>query len=446
MGKMKIHELAKKIGVTSKEIIEKAQKIGIAVTSHLSNIEEEQVDKIKEAFDKNDKVQKEKETVKKENAGNVKKESKPVIIRREVIIDEEEKTKQESSKKIETNRKDVGFVERNNSKDYNIVYRNKQTKPLTVSELFGIKSDKSKEEKKEVVIKEEKEPIKEVKEEKKEEVKVEEKNMTPEVKVENNTVKEKEQKNDVIHNTNNYRPREQQVNRNFDNHNHDNRNFDNRNNNYRNQNNNGYRNNQNGDNRSNYRNNQNGNNYRNNNDGRNNYRNNNGYNNQNGNRDREFNRNRPLDEKGIDKNIKNIMTTEVVEKELQRDYSNKVMEKQKANSKYDEQKSIKKATKSRKSGRFEEFDDGKLKDLKQVDRLSNMFEEQDGGMLEYYDLTTARGKKNKKKIQKNEEERNKQKIFELKEIVIPENITVKDLAAEMKKTTAEVIKKLLNNE
>ncbi len=444
MGKMKIHELAKKIGVTSKEIIEKAQKIGIAVTSHLSNIEEEQVDKIKEAFDKNDKVQKEKETVKKENAGNVKKESKPVIIRREVIIDEEEKTKQESSKKIETNRKDVGFVERNNSKDYNIVYRNKQTKPLTVSELFGIKSDKSKEEKKEVVIKEEKEPIKEVKEEKKEEVKVEEKNMTPEVKVENNTVKEKEQKNDVIHNTNNYRPREQQVNRNFDNHNHDNRNFDNRNNNYRNQNNNGYRNNQNGDNRSNYRNNQNGNNYRNNNDGRNNYRNNNGYNNQNGNRDREFNRNRPLDEKGIDKNIKNIMTTEVVEKELQRDYSNKVMEKQKANSKYDEQKSIKKATKSRKSGRFEEFDDGKLKDLKQVDRLSNMFEEQDGGMLEYYDLTTARGKKNKKKIQKNEEERNKQKIFELKEIVIPENITVKDLAAEMKKTTAEVIKKLFN--
>src|SRR5699024_518617 len=40
------------------------------------------------------------------------------------------------------------------------------------------------------------------------------------------------------------------------------------------------------------------------------------------------------------------------------------------------------------------------------------------------------------------EERNKQKIFELKEITIGETITVKDLAAEMKKTTAEVIKKL----
>ena len=73
-----------------------------------------------------------------------------------------------------------------------------------------------------------------------------------------------------------------------------------------------------------------------------------------------------------------------------------------------------------------------------------MFNEQDGGMLEYYDLTTARGKKNKKKVQKTDEERNKQKIFELKEITIPENVTVKDLAAEMKKTTAEVIKKLFN--
>ena len=39
-----------------------------------------------------------------------------------------------------------------------------------------------------------------------------------------------------------------------------------------------------------------------------------------------------------------------------------------------------------------------------------MFDEQDGGMLDYYDLTTARGKRNKKKIQK-DEERNKQKIF-----------------------------------
>ena len=72
-----------------------------------------------------------------------------------------------------------------------------------------------------------------------------------------------------------------------------------------------------------------------------------------------------------------------------------------------------------------------------------MFEEQDGGMLDYYDLTTERGRRGKKKSNKNQEERNKQKIFKLTQIEIPESITVKDLAAEMKKTTAEVIKKLL---
>ncbi len=148
-----------------------------------------------------------------------------------------------------------------------------------------------------------------------------------------------------------------------------------------------------------------------------------------------------LDEKGIDKNIKNIMATEVVEKENQRDYSTKSIDKQKLNNKFDENKS-KKASKSRKSGRFEEFDGGKLKDLKQVDKLSNMFEDQDGGMLDYYDLTTERGKRNKKKNLKGNEERTKQKIFKLTEITIPETITVKDLAAELKKTSAEVIKKL----
>ena len=72
-----------------------------------------------------------------------------------------------------------------------------------------------------------------------------------------------------------------------------------------------------------------------------------------------------------------------------------------------------------------------------------MFEDQEDSMLDYYDLTTQRGKKGKKKQTKELEGRNKQKIFKLEEITIPENITVKDFAAELKKTTAEVIKKLL---
>ncbi len=446
MGKIKIHEIAKEIGLASKEIIERAQKLGIDVTSHLSSVDDEQAKKIRESF--NNKVVQEDRANKntkikeqKDNKKDDKKDATPVIIRREVIISEEEKMAQGKQKAREDHRKDVGFVERNNNKDYNIVYRNKQTKPMTVNELFGIKPNKPKEEKKETPVVQKQEVKKEeVKQENTQNVK-EDKTPVSNANIGNSfTLKEG---NSYQERNNNYRE-----NRNMNN---------NRNNNYRSQNNdnrnNGYRNNQNGDNRNNYYRNQNNDNrnngYRNNQNGdnrNNNFRNNrndNGRFGQQNNRDNrgQFNKNRPLDEKGIDKNIKNIMTTEIVEKELQRDYSNKVIEKQKANSKYDDAKNARKNTKSR---RFEEFNGEKLKDLKQVDRLSNMFNEQDGGMLEYYDLTTARGKKNKKKVQKTDEERNKQKIFELKEITIPENVTVKDLAAEMKKTTAEVIKKLFN--
>ena len=455
MGKIKIHEIAKEVGLTSKEVIKIANDLGLDVTSHLSAIDEEQANKIKEkisgkqnAGKKEESNQNSKNAKKDSTSSNTKKNETPVIIRREVIISEEEEKKAENENKIhENSKKDVGFVERRNKNDYNIVYRNKQTKPLTVSELFGLKpKEEPKKEEPKKVVKEEKEEEpkvvkEEVKQEKVEETKTEAKEEIKETKPVEKGEDKKEVKQVVTSKENISTPK-----REFRENNYQNRNS----NNYNNTNNNRY-NNERGNNRNqNFRNNNMRNdrnqNYRNNNqnnekfnrngqNGNNNFRNN--QNNRFGNNNR-----RPLDEKGIDKNIKNIMTTEIVEKENQRDYSSKAIDKQKASRQYDETKSIKKANKSRRSSQFEEFDTGKLKDLKQVDSLSNMFTEQDGGMLEYYDLTTARGKKNKKKVQKDDEQRNKQKIFELKEITIPENITVKDLAQEMKKTTAEVIKKL----
>ena len=134
------------------------------------------------------------------------------------------------------------------------------------------------------------------------------------------------------------------------------------------------------------------------------------------------------------------MSTEVIEKESVRDY-NKNIDKQKNNNKYDDNKN--KKSKNRKNANTNNFDEGKLKTLKTANKLSNMFDDQDGGMLDYYDLTTQRGRRGKKKKNQNHEERTKQKIFKLTNIEIPESITVKDLAAEMKKTTSEVIKKLL---
>ena len=389
MGKIKVYELAKNLDKTSKEIIAIAQELGADVKTHMSSIEEEMAkkieNKVKGVKATNTKSNKEKEEVKKE------KNDGPVIIRRHVIISDEEVKKREEEEKRKKQEKqrnsNVGFVERNRNKYYNIVYRNKPTKPMTVSELFGLKDKK--EEKKE-------EPVKEKVEAVKEEAKVE--------------VKQKEEKTQKVENrstnTNNF-------NRNNSQRTENNRFNNNRNNNYQRQ-----------DNRFNNRNN-------NNNNGQhqfNNRNNNGGY----------GNNRRPLDERGIEKNIKNIMSADIVEKDTVREY-NKNANKQK-NNKYDENKN-KKQNKNRRN--LSEFDEDKLKSLKSEKSLSNMFNDQEGGMLDYYDLTTARGRKNKKRTNKSEEERTKQKIFKLTEITIPETISVKDFAAEIKKTSGEVLKKLM---
>ena len=411
MGKIKIHEIAKKLNLTSKEVLDIANKLNIEAKSHLSGVEEDEAKRIEEALTKKTTGTK-KNVEHKETKKDSKKENKketPVIIRREVIIaqDESEKNK-EVVKKEEKRNSNIGFVERKANKDYNIVYRNKPNKPMTVSELFGLnKQEPKKEEVKQEVKKEEKT------EAKSETVVKEEVNTKPEIKTvqeeKSNKVTEKVEENKGMKTeTKNVRVN----NNNMNNH------YQNRNNNYNNQR------------RNNFNNNNNTNNFN---------RNNNKFNNRNANNDRYGKR--PLDEKGIEKNIKNIMATEVVEKETVREY-NKNIDKQKNNNRFDENKNTKKS-KSRRNSSNGNFDEGKLKTLKTANQLSNMFDDQDGGMLDYYDLTTERGRRGKKKKNQNQEERTKQKIFKLTDIEIPETITVKDLAAEMKKTTAEVIKKLL---
>ena len=52
MGKIKIHELAKEIGMSSKDVLEKAKSLGIDVTSHLSNVTDEQATEIRNAYSK----------------------------------------------------------------------------------------------------------------------------------------------------------------------------------------------------------------------------------------------------------------------------------------------------------------------------------------------------------------------------------------------------------
>ena len=142
MGKIKIYEIAKKLNLASKEVVEMAGKLNIEVKNHMSAVSEEDAEKIANKFnsktekeakkrEKTNKVEeeskKEKKTTKTEPKNPKKEEKAPVIIRREVLI--EEKGKEEVKKQNKTN--NVGFVERKQNKDFNIVYRNKPNKPLT---------------------------------------------------------------------------------------------------------------------------------------------------------------------------------------------------------------------------------------------------------------------------------------------------------------------------
>lgn len=401
MDKMKVHELAKKLKVNSKNVIECASKLGITLKSYLSSITVEEAEKIAKSMKKADK---EKNEVKKEIGSD-----KPVIMRRTVIInDDEKKTEQKSQSK----KSDVGFVEKNRKKDYNIVYRNKQSKPMSVAELFGIQTKEP--EKKEEVKKVERKKVEEKKVdvEKTEEKKVEPKKVENKVEIKNEkkVVDEKKvMKEEVVKKTSNYR---QERNNNFNNRNHNHNN----NNNTTQKNHNGYnRNNKN----NNFQRNNNGNGYNNN----GNYNRNNGYKN-----------NRKLDDKGIDKKINNIIASDIVEKENVIEYSNRAIDKQKSNRQFEEQKSRKQSKKKNRNN--EEISSGKLRSLKQESKLSNV------DMLDYYDLSTQRGRRSEKKGK--QENRNKQKIFKLTEITIPSVITVKDLAAEMKITSGDLITKLLN--
>ena len=412
MGKIKIYEIAKRLDVASKDVLEIAKKLNIEVKNHMSSVTEEDEAKIEKEMKGKDTKNKEK-TAKKQVEHEKKEEKAPVIIRREVIISEEEKEKQEEAKKEEKKQTNVGFVERRKNKDFNIVYRNKPTKPKTVSELFGLNKTEEKNKDQKVEHVEQKEDKAEIEVKKDKQTKEQILNVPKD-----NKVQKKSEKNKINNEQGENKPYMQMSTTQT-------RKEDNKTKNHQK---NGYKNNKfnnNGDNKF---------------QGKNRFNNRNDT--RNGNQQMHQNyygNRRPLDEKGIEKNIKNIMSVEQPEKEVVREY-NRNIDKQKNNNKYDENRT--KKVKSRRNGNNNSFDEGKLKSLKQTNKLSHMFDDQEGGMLDYYDLTTERGRRGKKKQSKNEE-RTKQKIFQLTEIEIPETITVKDLAAEMKKTTADVIKKLL---
>ena len=87
MGKIKIYEIAKKLDLTSKEVLEMAQKLNIQVKSHMSSVEEEEAKKIEnnltnktEQTSKQQQASKKEDKTAKQNVTQKKEEKAPVII------------------------------------------------------------------------------------------------------------------------------------------------------------------------------------------------------------------------------------------------------------------------------------------------------------------------------------------------------------------------------
>jgi len=358
LDKIKIHELAKKLGVETKKVLELAKDFGIEVKNHLSSITEDEANKIENKI---------KGVSKTKSMDNKKsKNDEPVIIRRAIINNDDDQKEEDRKKKEQQRKKDVGFIENKRNKDYNIVYRDKPTKPLTVSELLGLsnKKETNNDNKKDVKTQEP--------QEKKADEKV---NNTASIKNSDNSNKSEIGKSSPKSSNTFSKPYNGKKN-----------------------------------------------------DGKNNFNRRDNRNN--------YGQRKSLDEKGIDKKIKNIMEVDIPsEKENVRDFSNKGKAKDKAKMNRPEEQKAKKVNR-RNIGN--DFDSDKLNDLKRHGK-TNFGEDE---MMDYYDLSTERRRGKKKS--KQEIKPKQQKIFKLTEITIPETITVKNLAMEMKITSSDVIKKLLN--
>ena len=486
MGRMKVHELAKELNMTSKELMDKLIKLNYNVKSHLSTLEEDEVEKIKKQLKENNfnstsNGKNEKDIPKKE-----KKPIAPVIIRREVTRIESSNPQIKRMDSKESSRDELGVVQRRTDTSMNIKYRTpprqigsitpktevSKTEPVKneVKKVEPLKVDSKKEDIKEEIVSKEKviENVDKkniaVKEEiKKEEIKpiVKEetkgKNKPKEIPVlkDEVEVKKEQPKMESIEKQNN---KQRFENRNADNQYQKQRQDNNRNNQERFQNNNQNRyqkfdGNKEGNRDNRFDNKRNDNRFQKDNKFQNNkdQRNNNDGNRQGGyNKDqRKFNNNsnRPAQtrENKVEKDIKGIIAanTEVSTKEAGREaVRTGYKDKEKDNRKFEE--STKKVSKSRSSrAERDDINYDKLKDLQSESNFSNMFNDTDSKMFDYYDLSRGKGKKKNKKKPTESKEHIDQKIFELTDIDLPETVTVKELAEKLKKQASEIIKKLM---
>ena len=401
MGKMKVHELAKELKLSSKEFMEKLEEMGIEVKSHMSSLEDDEVERIKKNIGKKSSKKSESKEVKKsaETESAPKKERKqaeselakkerkpitPVIIRREVT----RVTTSEVEKPIRSvERDDLGVVQRRTDTSMNIKYRTAPRRPAPV--VTGRKDQvKSIDEVKKAQVAPKEYSDDEEKISSKKEGVQGRKQVLPNAeqgKVPyNRGIKGQDTK--PFNKDGKFQDKKQ---------------F-----------------------------------------------------NKDGNAQGGFNRNNKFAGRPgvnrVEKGIKDIMSApmgDMPNKETGKEnFNTEYKDKQKANRKFEEETIVKKSPKNKASrNSAEEINYEKLKDLQSETNFSSMFDDTESKMFDYYDVSKQKKNKldKKNKIKNKEKRHHEQKIFELTDIDIPDTISVKYLAEKLKKTASEVIKKLM---
>lgn len=104
MSKKRVYEFARELDVESKEVLDRSQELGIKIKSHMSSITEDEMQKIKNAFNKKDSSQKEKKEESKDKKISDKKNKKDT------------KRNNKHSKQNKNSNKEKGKNKKNNQK------------------------------------------------------------------------------------------------------------------------------------------------------------------------------------------------------------------------------------------------------------------------------------------------------------------------------------------
>lgn len=394
MGKVKVYELAKEFGMTNSEMLEKINKLGIEVKSHLSSLDDEIVEKIRKNIKKKE----------------IKKSREPKeqmhIIRRNVKVINTNGTKsevEEISTSISGNIKKSHRTFENKTKLDNS-YNKSDLGVVKPRQNYAKKPNFGKNRTTGVVITRNGKPI--------EPEKREEKKIIEEVAPESKKLETNNELNSA--NSNQFKPRS--------NYNRDDNRKRNENNKFEDR----------AQNKSQYNN-------RNNNQRQNNNSSFNKDNRQNNNRSQSpfkknnFN-NRDNTSYQVNKFIKQSSSVPVEQKET-REYSNNNIDKKK----YNENKSN--------ENKKERLDKNKLREQQSrvsTSKLRGLEVDSASGMLDLYerDSDTSRKGGAKKKNTKIKKEVNQTKIIPMTEVKLPETMTVKEFAEKIKKQASEIIKKL----